>query len=126
LLTASLERVNKIFGSNPQGAGADRGFDNRETREDLERRKIYNGVAAQSLRRLKAQCGEEKFEALQRRRSQTVGRIGILQNDFSGRPMRNKGFEHRELNVVWAVLAHNLRVIARLPQAGVKRKKKAA
>ncbi len=40
--------------------------------------------------------------------------------------MRSKGFDHRELNVAWAVLMHNLWVIARLPQAAVRRKKKAA
>jgi len=40
--------------------------------------------------------------------------------------MRSKGFEHRELNVAWAVLAHNLWVIARLPRAGIRKKKKAA
>lgn len=134
MLMVSLERMSKIFAGDPLGIGANRGFDSRETREDLERRKIYNGIAARSLRRLKAQCVEERFGTLQKRRSQTEGRIGILQNDFFGRPMRSKGFEHRELNTTWAVLAHNLWVIARLPQAvarseaseRVRRKKKAA
>ncbi|MCG2680590.1 MAG: hypothetical protein L6455_11615 [Kiritimatiellae bacterium] len=126
LLTASLERLHKEFGCDPLGVGADRGFDNRDVRGYLEQREIYNGVAARSIKRLKAQCQDEGFETLQGRRSQTEGRIGILQNEFLGRPMRSKGFEHRELNVAWAVLAHNLWVIARLPQAAAKRKKKAA
>lgn len=126
LLTASLGRLHQVFGGDPLGVGADRGFDSRETREYLEQRGIYNGVAARSIKRLKAQCQDDGFATLQGRRSQTEGRIGILQNEFFGRPMRSKGFEHRELNVVWAVLAHNLWVIARLPQAGIRKKKKAA
>lgn len=126
LLTASLGRLHQVFGGDPLGVGADRGFDSRETREYLEQRGIYNGVAARSIKRLKAQCKDDGFATLQSRRSQTEGRIGILQNEFLGRPMRSKGFEHRELNVAWAVLAHNLWVIARLPQAGIRKKKKAA
>ncbi len=31
--------------------------------------------------------------------------------------MMSKGFVHRENRVAWAVLTHNLWVIARLPQA---------
>jgi len=34
-----------------------------------------------------------------------------------GRPLRSKGFMHRELSVAWGVLAHNLWVLARLPKA---------
>jgi len=126
LLTASLGRLHQVFGSDPLGVGADRGFDSRATREYLEQRGIYNGVAARAIKRLKAQCQNDDFSTLQGRRSQTEGRIGILQNEFLGRPMRSKGFEHRELNVAWAVLAHNLWVIARLPRAGIRKKKKAA
>jgi hypothetical protein len=42
---------------------------------------------------------------LQRRRSQTEGRIAIFKNGFLGRPLRAKGFEHRELAVTWQVLS---------------------
>jgi len=34
-----------------------------------------------------------------------------------GRPAREKGFEHRELAVGWAVLGHNLWVVARMARA---------
>ena len=57
-----------------------------------------------------------KFNHLQKRRSQTEGRIGLLKNSFLGRPLRSKGFLHRELGVSWAILAHNLWCIARLPR----------
>jgi hypothetical protein len=60
--------------------------------------------------------GEKRFARLQRRRSQTEGRIGIFKNGFLGRPMRAKGFEHREAALCWQVLTHNLWVMARLEQ----------
>ena len=62
---------------------------------------------------------EPRFVRMQRRRSQTEGRISILQRGFLGRPMRAKGFAHRELAVDWGVLTHNLWMLARL-----KREKK--
>lgn len=58
--------------------------------------------------------GEAHFVSLQRRRSQTEGRIAIFKNGFLGRPLLAKGFEHRELAVSWQVLTHNLWVLARL------------
>ena len=42
-------------------------------------------------------------------------RIGIFKNQFLGRPLRAKEFEHRELALAWGVLTHNLWVIARMP-----------
>jgi hypothetical protein len=62
---------------------------------------------------------EPRFVRMQKRRSQTEGRISILQRGFLGRPMRAKGFAHRELAVAWGVLTHNLWMLARL-----KREKK--
>jgi hypothetical protein len=59
---------------------------------------------------------EEQFVEMQRRRSQTEGRIAIFKNGFLGRPLRAKGFAHREMAVSWQVLTHNLWVLARLEQ----------
>ena len=61
--------------------------------------------------------GKNQFAEIQKRRAQTEARIGIFKNVFLGRPLRVKGFIHRELSVCWNVLAHNLWVLARLPQA---------
>jgi hypothetical protein len=52
--------------------------------------------------------------------------VAILKNVFVGQPMRSKGFEHRELTVSWAVLTHNLWVMARLSLAERARQKLAA
>ena len=56
----------------------------------------------------------KKFARLQRRRAQTEGRISILKRAFLGRPMRAKGFDHRELALAWGVLTHNLWMLARM------------
>ena len=61
-----------------------------------------------------------RFREHQLRRGQTEGRIGILKNEFLGKPLRKKGYEYRALSVAWAVLAHNLWVLARLPRADEK------
>ena len=44
------------------------------------------------------------------------GRIAIFKNGFLGRPLRAKGFAHREMAVAWQVMTHNLWVLARLEQ----------
>jgi hypothetical protein len=56
----------------------------------------------------------KKFARLQRRRAQTEARIGILKQGFLGRPMRAKGFDHREVALAWGVLTHNLWMLARM------------
>jgi hypothetical protein len=122
MLQDSLFRVKKGVGINIQEVGGDRGFDSQENQKWLKRSKMYNGICPKNPRELKKRMKEKKFAGLQKRRSQTEGRIGIFKNQFLGRPLRVKGFEHREVAITWAVLTHNLWVLARLPQAKIKRK----
>jgi len=82
----------------------------------LKEQKTYNAICPRSPKALKQRKKSWKFSRLQRRRSQCEGRIGIVKNNFLGRPLRSKGFASRELAVSWAVFTHNLWVIARLPQ----------
>jgi gas vesicle protein len=119
MVTESLKRMMEITGKDapPQvrRVAADRGFDSAKTRSRLDTEGIYNGICPRSPAALKERLREEEFVDCQRRRSQTEGRIGIFKNQFLGRPLRAKGFEHRELAVAWGVLTHNLWVIARMP-----------
>ena len=126
MLEQSLERYRQAYGQDPVGVGTDRGFDRAQTRAKLEGREIFNGMCPRSVAQLRQCMKDEAFVLMQRRRSQTEGRIGILLNDFLGPRLRNKGFESREVAVAWAVLAHNLWVLARLPQAETQVRKKAA
>lgn len=117
MLEDSVARVENGLGIKIKEVGGDRGFDSKSNSDVLTELKIYNGICPKDPKQLREKMKEEKFAWLQKRRSQTEGRIGIFKNQFLGRPLRVKGFAHRELAVAWAVLAHNLWVMARLPQA---------
>jgi len=114
-LPGSLERMEARFGQGViEALAGDRGFDSESNRELLDQKGIFNGLCPRQPWQLKRRRHSGRFQWLQRRRSQIEGRIGILKNDFLGRPLRSKGFASRELSVVWSVLAHNLWVLARL------------
>jgi Transposase DDE domain len=116
LVSRSLRRIAEKLHVQVGAVGADRGFDSESNQQWLKEQKIYNGICPRSPKELKQRKQSWKFSRLQRRRSQCEGRIGIVKNNFLGRPLRSKGFASRELAVSWAVLTHNLWVIARLPQ----------
>jgi hypothetical protein len=52
-----------------------------------------------------------------KRRAGTEARVSIIVRNFMGSPARAKGYEHREMMVGWAVLSHNLWVLARLERS---------
>jgi hypothetical protein len=110
----SRERMKGAFGPVLKNVGADRGFHSEANQKALAKDGIYDGVCPRSPHELKERGHSWKFKKLQRRRSQTEGRVAIIKNVFLGRPLRSKGFEHRALSVTWTVLTHNLWVLARL------------
>jgi hypothetical protein len=114
LLQPALEKIHATFGAYPGELGGDRGFDSEEVRVFLPEKGIYNGVCPRDPARLKERLKEDTFCQLQKRRSQTEGRIGIFKNRFLDGMLKSKGFLHRQLGVAWAVLAHNLWALARL------------
>ena len=116
-LPESLRRMEAAYGAGViRALGADRGLGSAANEALLAGKNIYDGICPRSPARLKERMGQERFVQLQRRRSQTEGRIGIFKNGFLGRPLRARGFEHREMAVVWQVLTHNLWVLARMEQ----------
>ena len=128
LVKRSVERTEQNLGIPNGAVGGDRGFDSQSNREFLKKRQTYNGICPRNPRELQERKKSWKFNGLQRRRSQTEGRIAIVKHSFLGAPLRSKGFANRELAVTWAVLTHNLWVIARLPQrkARTRAQRKAA
>ena len=119
LLVESLERVVVAMKRKMKAVGSDRGFASKANSGGLAWAEIFDGLCPRSPLALKERMKEPRFVRMQKRRSQTEGRISILQRGFLGRPMRAKGFAHRELAVAWGVLTHNLWMLARL-----KREKK--
>lgn len=114
ILFGSLLRVEEATGQRVGGAVTDRGFASAANSRALEEGGTFDGLCPRRPADLKRKMKGRKFARLQRRRAQTEGRIGILKHGFLGRPMRAKGFDHRELALAWGVLTHNLWMLARM------------
>jgi Transposase DDE domain len=114
LLKVSVQRVREALGRKVGAEVGDRGFYSQANQKALQESEIFDGVCPRDPQELKKRMKGKKFARLQRRRSQTEGRIGILKAGFWGRPMRAKGFENRQLAVAWGVLTHNLWMLARM------------
>jgi hypothetical protein len=96
----------------------DRGLHSAANEELLESHGIRSGLCPRNVTELATRLDNEPGmrEGL-KRRAGTEARISIIIRDFMGKPARAKGFEHREMMVGWAVLSHNLWVLARLERA---------
>lgn len=114
LLFESLLRVNDGTGQRVQAVATDRGFHSAANSKALKEGETFDGLCPRKPQDLKARMKQKRFARMQRRRSQTEARISILKHNFLGRPMKAKGFEHRQLALVWGVLTHNLWMLARM------------
>ena len=124
LLFRSLARVMEVTGRRVGAVSTDRGFSSASNSRDLKEAETFDATCPRKPGELGQKMKGEKFAGLQRRRAQTEARIGILKAGFLGRPMRAKGFEHREEALVWGVLTHNLWKLAKLRKAAKKKAKK--
>ena len=111
----SIRRIEETFG-RIQAVSGDRGTESKANKRWLEQNNIYNGLCPKNPQLLQERMKEKKFVQLQKRRSQTEGRIGILKNKFLGKPLRAKRYQGRAASIGWSILAHNLWVLARLPR----------
>jgi len=118
MMPESLDRIYNNYGEKIEikSVTADRGFVNKTTDKYLEKNKINNHICPKTVNLLEEKLKDEFFCENQKRRSQTEGRIGIVKNNFLGKPFRNKGFKSRNIGVSWNILTHNLWVISRLLQ----------
>ena len=114
LLFDSLTRVWEWADRQVGAAVTDRGVASAANSRALAGSETFDALCPRQPAELKRKMKGKKFARLQRRRAQTEARIGILKNGFLGRPMRAKGFEHRELAWAWGVLTHNLWRLARM------------
>lgn len=114
LIFGSLLRVLDGTGQRVKAVVTDRGFASKSNSRTLQEAGTYDAMCPRDPRVLRERLKEKRFARLQRRRAQTEGRIGILKREFLGRPLRAKGFVHRQLALAWGVLTHNLWMFARL------------
>jgi len=126
LVFDSLTRVKQATGRSVGAVGTDRGFSSADNSQKLKEEGIFDGMCPRNPSQLRRRMRGAKFVKLQRRRAQTEGRISILKNVYLGQPMRAKGFEHRELALLWGVLTHNIWRFAKLSKIKGKPKPKRA
>ena len=107
LTPESLMRIRNEYGTI-KSYTADRGFDSPDNTLELETLDIINAICPRSVKTLEENLEDETFCRLQKRRGATEARIGIFKNAYLGKPLRSKGFDHREIRIGWCVLTHNL------------------
>lgn len=117
LLFGSLLRVWEATGRHVGSVVTDRGFATADNSRTLKEGGTFDGLCPRQPAALSRRMKGKKFARLQRRRAQTEARISILKQGFLGRPMRAKGFDHREVALAWGVLTHNLWMLARMRKA---------
>lgn len=101
----------------------DRGLASKPNTALLEKLGMGNSLCPRNVSELADKLANQQgFREGLKRRAATEGRIGIFKNVFLGRRLLAKGFEHRQLAVGWAVLTHNLWVVARMAEAEKRRK----
>jgi hypothetical protein len=120
LLFESLFRVWNLADRQVGAVATDRGFASAANSRGLEDSDTFDALCPRQPAELSRKMKGQKFARLQRRRAQTEARIGILKQGFLGRPMRAKGFAHRELALAWGVLTHNLWMLARMKKTKQK------
>lgn len=115
LMPESVLRIQSSLSLKVRAVGADRGFDSETNQNFLNQHTIFNGITPKNPHQLRERMENSNFRASQKRRASTEARIEIFKNCFLGDILKVKGFENRSLAIAWAVLAHNLWVLARLP-----------
>lgn len=114
-LDECLDRL-EAMGVDISGVAGDRGFDSASMKKRLLGGKIYNAICPKDRRELGRRQEEPRFRRMQKRRAQTEARISILRNGFIGNPGNGRSFRQRAMDTAWAILTHDLWVVARLPE----------
>ena len=98
----------------------DRGMFSQSNEAYLSKRGIGSGLCPRNIAALQAKLQEPGVREGMKRRGSTEARVAIFKNVFLGNPAKAKSLAAREVACGWAVLTHNLWVLARLPQVKVK------
>jgi len=125
LVESSVNRINQAYGKIDAFC-ADRGFDALANVDLLKDKQVYNAICPKNPNRMADRKKEPRFMKLQNRRAQTEARVAIFKNAYLGRPLRSKGFGHKQNTVAWGVFTHNLWVLARMALAQERERKRRA
>jgi len=118
LVVPAVERMRQQMKLDLTQVWGDRGLFSRKNEKALAKSDIKSGLCPRDPAELQKRLQEEDgFRAGLKRRGGTEARIAIFKHAFVGSPCLAKGLAARQLAVSWAVLAHNLWVLARLKLA---------
>jgi len=111
----ALERLKNQQNLPLKNAWGDRGIHSAANEKLLESHGLRSGLCPRNVSELSERLEHEPGmrEGL-KRRAGTEARVSIIIRDFMGKEPRARGFKHRQMMVGWAVLSHNLWVLARL------------
>jgi hypothetical protein len=133
LVVPSVGRLRDTLHLEMKQVWGDRGLFSQANEKELTKRHIKSGLCPRDPAELQKRLADDESlrQGLRRRGSGTEARIAIFKHCFAGSPCRTKGLAARTVAVGWAVLAHNLWVLARLKltqekMAAAAAKKKAA
>ena len=126
MLKGSHKHIANRLGCEVTLLSGDRGFDSKANQDYMKNNDIFNAVCPRNPQQLIDRLEDGTFRDAQGRRSQTEARISILSHCFCGSPMKQKGFEHRQIHMGLSVLSHNLWVLGRLKIAQEQAQQQAA
>ncbi len=107
-----LEHLEKM-GLKPDLFSGDRGFWSKRNSAYLNNQEVTNHICPKGHASLSREAKTDEFKVSANRRSQTEARIGILKNNFLGGHLNTKGFTQQKIQVGWAILTHNLWLVAK-------------
>jgi len=116
MIAPHLERMTAENGIQVESLTGDRGFDSAANTAVLSAAPTENNICPRNLEKLNERLEDNDFRAKQTRRAQTEARIAIITRNFTGNPAHKWGYANKKRFCAWAILTHNLWVLARLPQ----------
>jgi Transposase DDE domain len=93
---------------------SDRGMHSKANEEYLKEKGVHSGLCPKAVSELRERMSDDTTRAGMKRRANTEARVGIFKACFIGKPARGKSYATRARDCGWAVLTHNLWIIARV------------
>lgn len=117
LVEPTIKRLQESMKLPVKKLWADRGMFSAANEAMLATHGIQSGLCPRNPDELKQRMEQPGVRAGMKRRGSTEARVAILKNVILSSPVREKSLEARQKACGWAVLSHNLWVLARMPQA---------
>jgi hypothetical protein len=95
---------------------SDRGFHSASNVTLLEKAGVKSALCPRNPEEMRQAFQDEGFRQAQKRRGSNEARMGIVKNVFVGNPIDSRVLKYKERHLAWAILTHNLWVVARLPR----------